>query len=200
VTVRAGFRAAFSDPLIRRFILSYAFVGACAITAEALAPAFVEAELDGGAGMVGVLSAIVSAGAVVSTFFLPRKGGDEHLIRAGAWLAAGGALVSGFAFAFGSGLAGATIAYAALGVVFASRVLGNQVVGKRLPDRVRAAAFSVLLGVIALGQATGPLLAGLVAEHIGVRSALAGAAVAAALVSAVAAVAPQRSGAVTQPA
>jgi MFS family permease len=171
-TTREGLRAAFVDPLIRRFIVGYAVIGACAITGEALAPVFVGDELDQGQGAVGALSAIVSAGVIVAALFLPRTGSARSLIRVGGLLAAAGAIIAAVAFATTSGLLGAAVAYAALGLVFAGRIPGNQVLGTRIPDRVRAATFSVFAGLIALGQATGPLLAALISEHLGVRTAL----------------------------
>jgi MFS family permease len=195
-----GFRAAFGDPFVRRFLVGYALIGACAITGEALAPVFVSEELHRGQGTVGALSAIVSAGVIIVALFLPRDGDERRLVVFSGLLAAGGAVVAALAFAFLGGLGGAAVAYVALGALFASRIPGNQVVGTRIPDGVRAAAFSVLAGVIAVGQATGPLLAGALTELLGVRPTLVLFAIAAFVVGASMALLPMREEAVSSPA
>jgi MFS family permease len=137
---------------------------------------------------------------IVVALFLPRDGDERRLVVFSGLLAAGGAVVAALAFAFLGGLGGAAVAYVALGALFASRIPGNQVVGTRIPDGVRAAAFSVLAGVIAVGQATGPLLAGALTELLGVRPTLVLFAIAAFVVGASMAFLPMREEAVSSPA
>jgi predicted MFS family arabinose efflux permease len=63
------------------------------------------------------------------------------------------------------------LAYAALGIVFASRIPANQVAGLRIPDEVRASAFGVLAGIMLAAQGLAAVLGGVVADRIGVRMA-----------------------------
>ena len=64
------------------------------------------------------------------------------------------------------------VPYFCLGIVFASRVPGNEVIGTRIGDAERASVFSVALSLVALGQAGVPLAAGFLADGLGVRRTL----------------------------
>jgi hypothetical protein len=82
--------------------------------------------------------------------------------------------------------------FLAVGVTFTSRIPGNQVVGLRLDDHLRANAYAVISACIAAGQAVVPMGAGLLARSIGVRHAAAWCLLGAALISAYAAIFPPR--------
>jgi hypothetical protein len=79
-----------------------------------------------------------------------------------------------------------------LGVVFASRIPGNQVAGLRIPDPVRASAFGILNGLMMTAMGLAAVLGGVLGDRIGVREACAAFLVIGAVVAAHAAAAPPR--------
>jgi MFS family permease len=177
--VRAGLRAVFGDPFVRRFATAYTIAGACAFVGEALVAAYARDELvdayqagsadTAAAAFAGILAAAVPAGVIVTALFLPKADDDTGTMRIAGAVAAIGCLVAIAGFAIAPGFPAVLIAFAALGIVFASRIPANQVSGLRIPDSVRASAFGILAGIIFVAQGAAALLGGVVADQTGVR-------------------------------
>jgi MFS family permease len=180
--VRAGLRAVFGDPFVRRFATGYTIAGACAFVGEALAAAYAREELVGGfaapevdtatAAYAGFLSAAVPAGVVIAAFLLPKAKDDTGSMRIAAVAATVGSVAALVGFLLGPSFPAALLPYLCLGIVFASRIPANQVSGLRIPDSVRASAFGILAGLMLAGQGGAALLGGLLGDEIGVRTAI----------------------------
>lgn len=190
--MRETFDRLRADPIVRRFVGYYAVVCGCALTGETLAPVFVESELHKGPGVVGVLSASVSAGVIVFAIAAPHSGTHKSLVRNGALMGFAGGSVAAVLFAFDISLPLVALPYVALGAVFASRLPGLQAVGLRIPDEFRATAFGLMAGALAVGSIVVPPVAGFVSDIVGIRSTMAIFAAIAAGVAALAAALPLR--------
>ncbi len=184
-----------SDPIVRRFVTYYAVVCGCALTGETLAPVFVESHLHRGPGVVGALSACVSAGVIVFAVAAPHSGSHASLVRSGAVMGFLGGGAATVLFVLDASLPLAALPYLALGAVFASRLPGLQAVGMRIPDALRATAFGLMSGALALGSVIIPPFAGYVSDLVGINTTMVVFSAAAAAVAAVAAVLPLRGGA-----
>ena len=179
--VRAGLRAVFGEPFVRRFALSYTVTGACAIVGEALAASYAAEELVGGfsearaeratAAYAGLLTAAVPVGVIITTLLLPKGEDDTASMRIAGVVATIGSLAAMALFLLDLGMPAVLAPYAALGIVFASRIPANQVAGLRIPDHVRASAFGILAGLMLASQGVAALLGGVMADAIGVRMA-----------------------------
>jgi predicted MFS family arabinose efflux permease len=172
-TVAAGVRAILDEPYVRRFVLFFTAVGACAIVGESLAAVYVADELGGGAARVGALAAAVPAGVIITTALLPAKGDDDRLMRTAGALALVGAAIGLAGFVLDLGFPWVMVPFAGLGVVFASRIPANQVAGLRIPDEVRSTAFAVVQGAILGAQGLAAAGGGALADWVGVRQACA---------------------------
>ena len=181
-----------ADPIVRRFVSYYAIVCGCALTGETLAPVFVASDLHKGAGVVGVLSACVSAGVILFAIAAPHSGSHDTLVRSGAVMGMLGGAVAAALFLVDAALPLAVLPYVALGAVFASRLPGLQAVGLRIPDELRATAFGLMAGALAVGSIVVPPLAGYISDVVGIRSTMVIFSAAAAGVAAIAALLPLR--------
>jgi len=200
--VRAGLRAVFGEPFVRRFTVSYTVAGACAIVGEALAASFASEELVGGysaadaetatAALAGVLTAAVPVGVILTTLVLPKGRDDTASMRIAGVVATIGSVAAIALFLLDPGMPAVLLPFAALGIVFASRIPANQVAGLRIPDAVRASAFGILAGLMLASQGLAALLGGVVADQIGVRMACVAFLVVGTMVSVYSAVAPPR--------
>jgi hypothetical protein len=178
--VRAGLRAVFGEPFVRRYTISYSIVGACAIVGEALAAAYAREELVSPtaddvsrtvAGLAGLLAAAVPLGVIVATLALPKRADDTGAMRLAGTVALIGTLGALVGFLLDPSMPFVLLPYAMLGVVFASRIPGNQVAGLRIPDPVRASAFGILNGLMMTAMGLAALLGGALGDRIGVRMA-----------------------------
>jgi predicted MFS family arabinose efflux permease len=188
--LREGWRAIVDDPFVLRFLVSYGVIGACAIAGEALVVPYAREELQGGAGVAGALAAAMPLGAILATVYGRVRGSDATKMRRAGVLAAGGAVVATFGFAFGPAMPFVFLPFAGVGVALASRIPANEVAAPRVPDRLRGSAFTILQGFLLGGQALSAALAGLAARSLGVRPTLIFAMVIAGLVGIVAATSP----------
>jgi MFS family permease len=179
-----------TDPIIRRFTIYYSLACGSAITGETLAPVFVEKELHSGAGLVGALSASVSAGVILFALVAPHTGSHVALLRKGALMAVAGGTAAAALFTVDLPLPFTALPFIALGAVFASRLPGTQAMGLRIPDHIRATAFGLVSGALALGIVVIPPIAGYLADSIGIRSVMVLFSGAAAAVAAIAVVIP----------
>jgi hypothetical protein len=200
--VRAGLRAVFGEPFVRRYTISYSVVGACAIVGEALAAAYARENLVGSyapddvpqavAALAGVLAAAVPAGVIVATLALPKRTDDTAAMRLAGSVALIGSLGALVGFLLDPAMPFVLVPFAMLGVVFASRIPGNQVAGLRIPDPVRASAFGILNGLMMTAMGLAAVLGGVLGDRIGVRMACVAFLAVGAAVAAHSAVAPPR--------
>jgi MFS family permease len=200
--VRAGIRAVFGDPFVRRFTMAYSIAGGCAIAGEALAAAYVAENListaSGGgtravtAALTGVLTAAVPVGVIVTTLVMPKGADDTASMRIAGVVATIGSAAAIGLFLLDPPMPVVLLAYASLGIVFASRIPANQVAGLRIPDEVRASAFGILAGVVFAAQGLGALLGGIIGDRVGVRQAIIAFLVVGGAVSVYSALAPPR--------
>ena len=169
VQVRDGWRAVRKDALMRRIAwMSPAFVAFGAIP-EALVVPYAQEELGRSGAVAGVLAALVSASILVLAPILPREESHRALVRQAAAAALVGALISMAAFAAPAHILVAFVAFAAIGPVFVGRINLGAAMSLRLPDHLRASAFSLVDGFISVGQVVAGLGGGLLASWIGPR-------------------------------
>jgi predicted MFS family arabinose efflux permease len=166
-----GIKFVLSDPIVRRTTLLICIVSLGAIVSEVLAPAYAREVLHEGAGTAGLLAAAVPLGTVlasVATHHVPE--GARAVTRIGL-LALVSAAASAGAFALDFAMPWIVVPFLGVGVVFASVMVGNVVLGTRIPDHVRSSAFGLLQAAVITAQAVGALLGGLLAQFVGVRAA-----------------------------
>lgn len=167
VRVSDGWRAIRRDALIRRIAwMSPAFVAFGSIP-EALVVPFAEDDLLRSSAVAGVLAALVSASILVLAPVLPRHEGPRALVRQAALAALIGSAVAAVAFAAPPSVGMAAIAFVAIGPVFVGRINLGAAMSLRLPDHLRASAYSLVDGFISVGQVVAGLGGGYVADRIG---------------------------------
>jgi MFS family permease len=164
----AAARVLASDPLLRRATLLGVIPQSSAMAAESLVAVYVKKELHHGAGLLGVMAAVIPVGMIIAASLTPRRGEHTKLLRASAFLVLIGSTIGFAGFALHPGLPWAAIPYLGVGVVFALVVPANTVVGARLPRDVRASAFGLLQGTLMGAQAAGAIVGGLLASWVGV--------------------------------
>jgi predicted MFS family arabinose efflux permease len=170
--VKDGWRVVAGDPFVRRFLLTYGVIGACAIVGEALVVPYAVNELDGGPGQAGLLAAAIPCGAIVATILSRSRGNDTKKLRRASLVALVGAVTAIVFFAMGPSSPLVLVPFAAVGAMLASRVPANEVAGLRIPDRVRGSAFMIIQGFLLGGRAAAAALGGVLARWIGIRSTL----------------------------
>lgn len=169
VRVRDGWNAIKSDVFVRRAAWMSAVLVAFGAIPEALVVPFAQDDLGRSGAVAGVLAALVSASILLSAPLLQRHTSQRLLIRQAAATAAAGAVIAAAAFAVDGGLPSASLAFSAIGLVFVGRINLGATMTMRLPDHLRASAFSVVDGFISVGQVMAGLGGGLVADAIGAR-------------------------------
>jgi MFS family permease len=121
--------------------------------------------------------------------------GDQVLLRAGALVAAGGTLLAATAPSVGTALGG--IALAGLGTSVCAPVLIS-LAGRHAAPAARAGAVSIVTTLAYFGFLVGPAAVGLAADASSLRAALAGVAVLAVLLAALAGVARPPAGGISR--
>jgi MFS family permease len=167
-----GARTLLRDGLLLRAALLIAIGSIGATAAEALVAVYVRDLLGGSAVLVGLLSAVVPAGTMAGVALVRRRGDHQRLLHSAAWIVAGGSVVAAAGFAVQPGLPWVIAPYLAVGLVFASIVPANTVVGQRIPDQHRASAYGLLLGSLAACQALGAAAGGWLTLTMGIGPAL----------------------------
>lgn len=173
VRVRDGWRAMVDDPFIRRFVVSYTVVGACAVVGESLVALYALRVLHRTAGVSGLLAAAIPAGAIVATIAARSHGDHGAKMRRSAAIAFAGSVVGLATFFAAPGLPVILVGFAAIGALNASRVPANEVTAVRLDDRMRGPTFTVLNGFLLGSQAAAAAAGGVIARGIGVRQTIA---------------------------
>jgi MFS family permease len=169
VRVRDGWHALVDDPFVRRFLVGYTYVGACAVVGEALVAVYALQELHREAGISGILAAAIPAGAILATIFARSHGDDTSKLRRASLVALLGSIVGLVVFSAAPDLPILLLGFAGIGALNASRVPANEVAVLRLDDRVRVPSFAVLNGFLLGSQAIAAGLGGVLAYVIGVR-------------------------------
>jgi hypothetical protein len=171
--LRRAIAAVRADPVVTRAVIlvTGALLSGTALIAMAV-PLMLHS-IGGGPGASGLLAGLTALISLGATSAIPVQSPPSRLLRiAGAMSAVGGGLVAAsFALALiVPALRGllATTAFAAAGLLLAVLAPANVVVGPRLPAGVRAAAFSMLMGMLVTTEAAGAVGAGLLAAGIGV--------------------------------
>jgi predicted MFS family arabinose efflux permease/quinol monooxygenase YgiN len=179
--LRGGLRFALHAPALRRILLRALLFFGFASAYWALLPLIARRELGGGAGYYGIVLASIGAGAVAGAVALPRL--RRHL-SAEATLRLGTALtiacLLGLAASRDKVLAAAVLALAGAAWI-AVLTTANVAAQTSLPNWVRGRGLALYLTLFYGAMAAGSLAWGALADALGVRAALACAALAGAL-------------------
>ena len=159
------------DSLIRRIAWMSPALVAFGAVPEALVVPYTEDVLRRSSIVAGVLAALVSLSILVLAPVLPRAESHRGLVRQAAGAALIGGAVSTVAFAAPANVFMAVLAFAAIGPVFVGRINLGAAMSLRLPDHLRASAFSLVDGFISVGQVVAGLGGGWLAAAAGPRAA-----------------------------
>jgi len=159
-----GWRAVATDPYVRRVSWLFPAASVGILGSEALLTPYVKFELERSEAIIGWLAAAISVGVLLTAAGLRSHPGHGASVRQTAHLAVLGGSGATAAFALAPNLGGATLAFAFVGVVFASRVPTMVILGQRIDDNVRASAMSVVDGAYAVAQLVAAIGAGALAE------------------------------------
>jgi predicted MFS family arabinose efflux permease len=149
--VRTGVGVWRADPVCLRTLVLFVGVASFMILPEVLVVPLA-AELDVPDGFVGAFAALVAIGAIIGSVLAPTSTDHVALLRVAALRAALLAALTAGLFAAGAVPAIAAMAFLVSGVVDAVGIPTNQIVGQRLPAEGRAAAMSVAIGALYIGQ------------------------------------------------
>jgi hypothetical protein len=160
--VKSGVAVWRADPVCLRALLLFVGVAVFMILPEVLVVPL-SAELDVTDGLVGAFAALVAVGGIVGTVLAPT--GTDHVALLRTAATRSGLLAAATATLFAAGVVPpiAAVAFVVSGVVDAIAIPTNQIVGERLPAAGRAAAMSVAIGALYVGQVIAITGAGVVA-------------------------------------
>jgi predicted MFS family arabinose efflux permease len=179
--LRGGLRFALHAPALRRILLRAVLFFGFASAYWALLPLIARRELGGGAGYYGIVLASIGAGAVAGAVALPklrRHLSAEAALRAGTVVTI--ACLLGLAASRDKALAAAVLALAGAAWI-AVLTTANVAAQTSLPNWVRGRGLALYLTLFYGAMAAGSLAWGALADAVGVRPALVGAALAGAL-------------------
>jgi predicted MFS family arabinose efflux permease/quinol monooxygenase YgiN len=179
--LRGGLRFALHAPALRRILLRAMLFFGFASAYWALLPLIARRELGGGAGYYGIVLASIGVGAVIGAVLLPKL--RKHLsaeatLRAGTVITI--ACLLGLAASRDRVLAAAVLALAGAAWI-AVLTTANVAAQTSLPNWVRGRGLALYLTLFYGAMAAGSLAWGALADALGVRAALACAALAGAL-------------------
>jgi len=164
--VADGLRALRRQPLLRRTV-ALAVVSASTIMAgEALVVVY--AGDIGHSGMSGVFAAATTSVAAVAALVMPRHYASATLLRIAATTLGLGSALALLLFSAAPGVFVGLAGYIALGVISAPGALTYVVAVREMSLQVRASVFSMVQVLLMGGQALVALLAGRLADQIGV--------------------------------
>jgi MFS family permease len=167
-SIRAGARAIFNEPYLRRAAALATICGSCGIAGEALVAVYVRENLPAvGDGAIGILAATIPAGTITASLLVRRKGEHDDLLRTSALVVILGSIGGIIWFFISPPNFWAVAAYFSIGITFAVAIPAYAVVGSRLPDESRATGFGILQGLALGGQAIGSVVGGALAVVIG---------------------------------
>ncbi|MGZ8289378.1 MAG: MFS transporter [Telluria sp.] len=173
--LKAGLSTAFGCRRYKRILLNVCAVFFASIAFAALLPLFVRDVLRLDSGAFGTLMGSLGGGAVLAAFFLPslRTRFDKTALLSAALLVYGAMLVL---MPFVTSLAVLVPLIVCGGMAWSAIVSTmNAAAQSSFPQHIRARTLSIYLFVMAGGYAAGSVVWGRVADHVGVRFALAAA-------------------------
>lgn len=170
--LRLAVAVLWRDRLVRRVLLLANLAVASGTAVEMLVVPHAAAEFGRSAWVAGAIWAATSAVSVVVTAATPTDVDTRRLFRATTLVAVVPAAVAG-AVLLVPDAAVASLGFVAAGGLFAALVPAQTIIGPRLPAPVRATAFAVLMGVMALMQVVLVLAGGALADEVGARTAAA---------------------------
>jgi predicted MFS family arabinose efflux permease len=158
--LRIGWTAMWGDPLVRKVWFWFPALSATALGMEAIIAPFVFTELDGGEGLVGLLTGVVSLGVLASAAALRKRSSHVGLFHQMGWVTATGCAIAVCGFFLPTSIAASVLAFAGVGVIYSARIPSQVLYGERLAEESRAAGASLADGGYAIAQITGSLVAG----------------------------------------
>ncbi|RJG19183.1 MFS transporter [Massilia cavernae] len=175
LSMKTGLATAFGCARYKRILLNVCTVFFASIAFAALLPLFVRDVLHRDSSTFGTLMGSLGAGAVLAAFCLPslRAGVDKTRLLTGALLVYGAMLML---MPFISSLTMLVPLIVGGGMAWSAIVSTmNAAAQSSFPPSIRARTLSIYLFVMAGGYALGSVVWGRVADHVGVRYALAAA-------------------------
>jgi diguanylate cyclase (GGDEF)-like protein len=163
--LRQGATVVFSNGYLRWLVLTSSVIFASVLTTTSIAVPYA-ADHGHGVAVAGLLVAAMQLGICVGAIVLGRHFAPERAERLMLPLAlATPAILTLTAFNPPPAVAG--VIWFAGGATSAVQIIANRVFVVAVPREVRGRAFGVAAASIAMGQATGALLCGLIAQHMG---------------------------------
>lgn len=160
------------DKLLRRAVLLLVLANIPIVAVEGIIVLYADAYAGSGPQVAGLLSALVAIGALVGMFVVPHSGRHTKLVRTSSILILLGVGVSSTLLVLAPDLLWGTLPLLLLGAISALSVPLGAVLGQRLPRATRATSFSLAQGALMGAAAGGALLAGVLAEHVGLNWAI----------------------------
>ncbi|MEY2570587.1 MAG: hypothetical protein QOE63_937, partial [Acidimicrobiaceae bacterium] len=183
-------RFLWNERVVRRAVLVAATAQMSAAVVEALVVVDVETHLHAPSAAIGVLSAALPIGFLLTISLIRTDRGDRESLRLSALVILVGSAISVVGFAVQLSWPVAILPYAGVGIRVTSLVPANTVGTPRIPTAIRGSAIGVLQSTIIGSQALGAILGGVVASAYGTPTALTAAMVPCLLVSAFALLQP----------
>jgi diguanylate cyclase (GGDEF)-like protein len=163
--LRQGASIVFTNGHLRWLVLTSAvLIGSVVTTASISVP--YAADHGGGLGTAGLLVAAMQLGVCVGAIILGRYLAPERAERMMLPLALATPAILTLT-AFNPPPLAAGIIWFAAGATSAVQIIANRVFVAAVPREVRGRAFGIAAASIAMGQASGALLCGLIAQHMG---------------------------------
>lgn len=166
--LRTAGLAILRTPYLRRAALLVTVALAAADTLIVLAVPRVVGELHADPTLVSWCVALACVVTIGGTAVLTHRSEPGRLLRAAAVLTLAGGLGAAASLALVPGAVGLTLAFAVSGLLPVVMVPANIVVCTHLPEQIRASALSILMGSLYGAQALVPMVAGALADLIGV--------------------------------
>lgn len=132
------------------------------IESQAAVYGSVVAEL-GGAG-IGALAAIVPAVTLIGVSVLRTSGSDLDLLRRGLLLTGAFAVAGAIVLGWGRSPITTYVGFGLVGGVFLFSTLANIVVGRRIPDGIRASTFGVIQAMVFVAFSSGAGVGGIASD------------------------------------
>jgi predicted MFS family arabinose efflux permease len=173
-SLRAAAANLFGDRMVRRAMVIIVLTSAFGTVDEALLVPYADG-VGISNGLLGLLAATIPIGTIIGTVVIARSADHHVLLRTAAVCTTITAAAAAPLFWFEVGGAGAFVAFAISGGMFAASIPVNIVIGTRLARGTRASAMGIAVGVLFGSQALGAAVGGVVASAVGPPRAIAGA-------------------------
>ena len=168
---KAGLQALRNQVVLRRSVILSVVSASMIMAGEALVVVY-GAEISH-EGLAGPLAAITAATAAFLSIALPRHLNSAHLLRVSQITMLLGGIAAVAIFTLAPGIFTGFVGYLALGVISAPGALMYIVAVREMGPAVRAPVFAVAQVALMCGQGVVALIAGVLADQIGVGPAIA---------------------------